>query len=133
MSGIEQRVMFADPLGNAFPPVVGTGFFRETHDGHNILVTNRHILDPRSKLGSDTAYRLARVEVELRAVVSTSRPIVDAAEMAAPQTRFFELDHGRRFVHRISGERWPARNELGRSGASRLRCSAISRVVPGSA
>jgi hypothetical protein len=100
MSGIEQHVIFAvtrirsqfvDPLGNAFPPVVGTGFFLETQDAHNILVTNRHILDPRSKLGTDTAYRLARVEVELRAVASTSGPIVDAAEVAAPQTRFFEL------------------------------------------
>lgn len=85
MSGIDQRVIFAvtrirahfvDPIGNAFPPVVGTGFFLETLDAHNILVTNRHNLDPRSKLGNDTAYRLGRVEVELRAVASTSRPIV---------------------------------------------------------
>jgi hypothetical protein len=79
MSGIEQHVIFAgDPnsgsfrgsLKRRFPPFVGTGFFLETQDGHNILVTNRHNLVPRGKLGSDTAYRLGRVEVELRAVAT---------------------------------------------------------------
>jgi hypothetical protein len=80
MSGIEQHVIFAvtrirahfvDPLGNAFPPVLGTGFFLETADGHNILVTNRHNLDPRSKLGSDT---FAACElVDGRADVAQSR------------------------------------------------------------
>src|SRR5215468_2570551 len=72
-------------------PALGTGFFLETQDAHNILVTNRHNLDPRGKLGADTAYRLGRLEVELRAVSPMSRPIVDAAEMATPQTRFFEI------------------------------------------
>jgi hypothetical protein len=39
-------------------------------------------------IDTDTANRLASVDVELRAVASTSRPMVDAAEVAAPQTRF---------------------------------------------
>lgn len=51
MSGINQHVIlavtrirahFLDPLGNAFSPVVGIGFFSETQDKHNVLVTNRH-------------------------------------------------------------------------------------------
>jgi hypothetical protein len=39
---------------------LGPVFSLETHEGHNILVTNRHILDPRRKLGPDTAFCLAR-------------------------------------------------------------------------
>ena len=41
--------------------ILRTGFFLETQDARDILVTNRRNLDPRSKLGSDTAYRLARL------------------------------------------------------------------------
>jgi hypothetical protein len=100
MSGIAQHIIFAvtrvraeftDRIGNAFPPVLGTGFFLETADAHTVLVTNRHNIDPRMSFGVDTAYRLTRLEVELRAVTPTSEPIRDAAEVAGPQTRFFEL------------------------------------------
>jgi hypothetical protein len=100
MSGIAQHLIFAvtriragfvDRIGNLFPPVVGTGFFLRTHDGHTVLVTNRHNLDPRLKLGAATSYRLARLEVELRAVAPTVEPILDAAEVAGPDTRFFRV------------------------------------------
>jgi hypothetical protein len=100
MSGIAQHLIFAvtrvragfaDRIGNLFPDVVGTGFFLRTSDGHTVLVTNRHNLDPRLKLGADTSFRLARLEVELRAVSSTTEPILDAAEVARPETRFFRL------------------------------------------
>ena len=58
-----------DPPGKAFPPVVGTCFFLETQDAHNILVTNRLLPDPRSKLGADTAYRLAERDAVLESVM----------------------------------------------------------------
>jgi hypothetical protein len=100
MTGIAQHLIFAvtriragfvDRIGNLFPPVVGTGFFLRTYDKRTVLVTNRHNLDPRLKLGAGTAYRLARLEVELRAVAPTAEPIVDAAEVAGPDTRFVHL------------------------------------------
>jgi hypothetical protein len=100
MSGIAQHIIFAvtrvraeftDSIGNAFPPVLGTGFFLETAEARTVLVTNRHNIDPRMSLGAETGYRLTRLEVELRAVTATSEPIRDAAEVAGPETRFFEV------------------------------------------
>jgi hypothetical protein len=99
MSGIKQhtifgvtriRADFADPIGNERNPV-GTAFFLETQDGHNVLVTNRHNLDPRLKFGADTNFRLARLEVELRAIVPSSGPIADAIDVAKAETRFFQV------------------------------------------
>lgn len=99
MSGIKQHVIFAvtriraqfaDPIGNE-ETAVGTAFFLETSDGHKVLVTNRHNLDPRLTLGAKTSHRLTRLDVELRALAPSSGPIADAIDVARADTRFFQL------------------------------------------
>jgi len=76
MSGINKAVIFAvtrlkvrfeDGL-NAPIAISGTGFWIKSNRNKQLLITNKHNLDPKLKLGSATRYSLTHVEVQLRKI-----------------------------------------------------------------
>lgn len=79
MSGINQaiftavcrlKVRFSDDLGNK-KEIIGTGFW--VKDGENsFFVTNKHNVDPTLKLGPETKFKLAYLEIQLRQQVGTA-------------------------------------------------------------
>lgn len=79
MSGINQaiftavcrlKVRFSDDLGNK-KEIIGTGFW--VKDGENsFFVTNKHNVDPTLKLGPETKFKLANLEIQLRQQVGTA-------------------------------------------------------------
>jgi hypothetical protein len=76
------RITFHDGIGNQ-KTILGTGFWCKLDQG-NALVTNKHNLDPRLKLGDDTVFLLSRVEVQLRRMVGAQ---------LFPETAFFEVQN----------------------------------------
>lgn len=58
------RVTFSDDIGNT-KLITGTGFWLQ-RELDQFFVTNRHNIDARLKLGSDTKYRSVSLEIQLR-------------------------------------------------------------------
>lgn len=64
-SVVRLRMVFVDDALNV-KNVGATGFWLQTNQGNKIIVTNRHNLDAKLKLGSATTFELKKFEVELR-------------------------------------------------------------------
>ncbi|MGO9135275.1 MAG: hypothetical protein ACLP8A_14690 [Methylovirgula sp.] len=64
------EVTFADDIGNS-KSVVATGFWIKK-DGVDYFVTNAHNVEPRMKLGPNTAYKLERFNIFLRSKIYDS-------------------------------------------------------------
>lgn len=62
---IRMRISFADNVGNN-KVIICTGFIVITNRSNNILVTNKHNLDPSLILGGETSLKLEKMEIELR-------------------------------------------------------------------
>jgi hypothetical protein len=61
------RVTFADDIGNV-KTITGTGFWLAFDSERPIFITNRHNLDPKMKLGSQTRFGIHKLEIMLRKV-----------------------------------------------------------------
>lgn len=79
MSGINQtvftavcrlKVMFQDDIGN-HKEITGTGFWVKNGE-KSMFVTNRHNIDPTLKLGSETKFKLSRLDIQLRQKIGDS-------------------------------------------------------------
>lgn len=78
--------MFADTLGNERTGL-GTGFWMRLASGKDVLITNRHNVDPSIKFPDNPDFKLHSLKIELRRISASgdNRPTI------SPETQFFEI------------------------------------------